>query len=297
MPDTVLQLQIDPVLLEIHLFLKQFPASHWPTAADDTPFRTVKTILYTLCRMYGSDVLNHLTLVEDPENSELLSFLKRVVKSVDRNGGPGGDRERQQNGETLATNGNAKKHADNLSNIINRLGSSDQEAVQQGLRELYEYREAHDVNLDDLLERTSEDFRKLITEGLRMIEFEQKDLGLPDSGMSEKGQSVINRLKGVISSPFLTAQDIESVKRMADNIKLEIRQGCFKTATQRVEDALRACDAQAYKSEDGATPRPPSILSPSRAMRPLDDNSPAGKPDNLDAIRARVKDYLKNKRN
>lgn len=56
MPDTVLQLHIDPIFLEIHLFLKQFPATHWRNTPDDTPFRTVKTILYTLTKMFGSNV-------------------------------------------------------------------------------------------------------------------------------------------------------------------------------------------------------------------------------------------------
>ena len=58
MTDTVLQLNVDPVLLEIHMFFKQFPAVHWQNAHNDAPFRTVKTIVYNLVKMFRGSVRN-----------------------------------------------------------------------------------------------------------------------------------------------------------------------------------------------------------------------------------------------
>ncbi|XP_055331341.1 cytoskeleton-associated protein 5-like [Paramacrobiotus metropolitanus] len=299
MPDTMLQLELDPVLLEVHLFLKQFPTSHWQTASNDTPFRSIKTIVYSLTKMFGTKVLDHLKLVDDPQNSELVSFLKRVLNSVERSAGnPVTGDGNVPNGIPMANGNGIKVHEDKLSNIMERVGSSNNETVQQGLRELYEYKEAHKISLDGFLERTSAEFQKFVHDGLRMIEFEEKALGLPGSGLSEKGQGVINRFRGALSSPYMTAQDVENIRQTAEELKLQVRNRCFETVEERVQTALREADINMINAESSSTASqmPANVLSPSRPLKVSDENSPSSRPsNNLDAVRARVNAFLQKK--
>ncbi|GAU87486.1 hypothetical protein RvY_00320-2 [Ramazzottius varieornatus] len=132
MPENSMELQVEPVFLEVHLFLKQFPAAFWQTAGEETPFRTIKTIVYTLTKMYGSKCMDYLTLIDDPQNSELASFLKRIAKTMEKEGE--GDHRRENgdtNGHSPATHASLKKHEGNLSSIVQKVGSSDDQTVQQ----------------------------------------------------------------------------------------------------------------------------------------------------------------------
>ena len=38
-------------MLTVHEFLKVFPSSYWKTVAEDTPLRTIKTLLHTLAKV------------------------------------------------------------------------------------------------------------------------------------------------------------------------------------------------------------------------------------------------------
>lgn len=70
-----------------------------------------------------------------------------------------------------------------------------------------------------------------------------------------------------MSSPFITAFDIENIKQMAEENKKQIRERCFETVTQRVETAIREADVRMLSAENRSPPKPPNILSPSRALR------------------------------
>lgn len=265
MTDTVLQLNVDPVLLEIHMFFKQFPAVHWQNAHNDAPFRTVKTIVYNLVKMFRGSILDHIGMIEDPQNSELITFLKRVLRTVENENG---ERQNGQKSNAILTRaGSIGAHEETLTNIINKIGSADAQVVQKGLRELYEYKEAHHIDLDEFLERTSADFQKFVKESLQLIEFEEKALGLPTEGLSEKEQGIITRLRGVLSSPFITTQDMENIRLMAADVKLQIREQCFKTATQRVAAAIQAVDAKAAGEGMMESPRRPNVSTPSRPLK------------------------------
>lgn len=50
------KLQIDRILVEAHQFFVDFPVATWKTRPSDTPSRTVKTILNTLCQIYSDKV-------------------------------------------------------------------------------------------------------------------------------------------------------------------------------------------------------------------------------------------------
>ena len=55
-PDRINELNLDRIIADIHNFLKAFPNHTWKTRANDTPLRTVKTILHSLVTCKGPQV-------------------------------------------------------------------------------------------------------------------------------------------------------------------------------------------------------------------------------------------------
>ena len=49
-------------MLTVHEFLKVFPSSYWKTVAEDTPLRTIKTLLHTLAKVIFVQISNYLRL-------------------------------------------------------------------------------------------------------------------------------------------------------------------------------------------------------------------------------------------
>ena len=56
LPDIINDLNLDRILLDLHVFMKAFPSSLWKTRPSDTPLRTVKTLLHTLTKLKGPKV-------------------------------------------------------------------------------------------------------------------------------------------------------------------------------------------------------------------------------------------------
>lgn len=63
LPDIVNDLNLDRILLDLHLFLKAFPSSTWKTKPSDTPLRTVKTIIHTMTKLKGHKVSGYHVLI------------------------------------------------------------------------------------------------------------------------------------------------------------------------------------------------------------------------------------------
>lgn len=53
-----------------------YPASHWKQQEDDTPMRTVKTVIHTIVKTQGEAVLGCLHKIPDPQASELLPYIR-----------------------------------------------------------------------------------------------------------------------------------------------------------------------------------------------------------------------------
>jgi len=56
LPDIINDLNLDRILLDLHVFMKAFPSSMWKLRSTDTPLRTVKTLLHTLTKLKGPKV-------------------------------------------------------------------------------------------------------------------------------------------------------------------------------------------------------------------------------------------------
>ena len=64
------------LLRDIEKFLLVHPPAEWKTRSDDTPLRTMKTILHTLVKIMGPDVLKQLSLVgKNPVDSTSGAYL------------------------------------------------------------------------------------------------------------------------------------------------------------------------------------------------------------------------------
>lgn len=81
MPTWVNDINYDRVLLEMHNFLKYYPSSCWKEK-NDTPLRTVKTILHTITKMKGDSIMAHLHKIPNLKESEIEVYILRVLKVI-----------------------------------------------------------------------------------------------------------------------------------------------------------------------------------------------------------------------
>lgn len=118
LPDTINNINLDRILLDIHIFMKVFPKEKLKQCKSEFPIRTLKTLLHTLCKLKGPKVsesshwslrgltsiswkkqcyhwgcvclpqiLDHLTMIDNKNESELEAHLCRMMKhSMDQTG-------------------------------------------------------------------------------------------------------------------------------------------------------------------------------------------------------------------
>ena len=72
-------MKVDQILLDIHTFLLTHPDQMWKNRADDTPLRTIKTVLYTLGKLKKQEVSKNYQHLISPHNNNTLSN-KRVMR-------------------------------------------------------------------------------------------------------------------------------------------------------------------------------------------------------------------------
>lgn len=75
LPTWLESMDVANLLGDIHSFLVSYPASYWKQQADDTPMRTIKTVIHTVVKCQGDAVLSCLSKIQDPQSSELLPYI------------------------------------------------------------------------------------------------------------------------------------------------------------------------------------------------------------------------------
>uniref|UniRef100_A0A3Q3VRP5 TOG domain-containing protein n=1 Tax=Mola mola TaxID=94237 RepID=A0A3Q3VRP5_MOLML len=172
LPMNIDNINLDRILLDVHNFMKVFPKEKLKQLKSDVPHRTLKTLLHTLCKLTGAKILDHLSMIENRNESELEAHLRRVVKHSGNLSGLKSDRGNEKSG--LRTDRMSKaKVSDILSEIFKKIGSK--ENTKEGLTELYEYKQKYsDTDLEPFLKNTSQFFQSYVERGLRVIESERE---------------------------------------------------------------------------------------------------------------------------
>ncbi len=167
----------DVVLADLHDFLKTYPSSYWKKQDSDTPLRTVKTILHTMVKVRGDAILDHLTKIDDPQNSEMVSYLRKLLNNGIGKENTADTNDIMKNGNTVAGSKPAssrgprlgKSEHETLAEIFKKIGQKEQ--TKQGLQELYNFKlENPAADLEPFLVKSSEYFRNYIERGLKDIE-------------------------------------------------------------------------------------------------------------------------------
>lgn len=173
LPETINNINLDRILLDVHNFMKVFPKEKLKQLKSDVPHRTLKTLLHTLCKLTGVKILDHLSMIENRNESELEAHLRRVVKHSGNLSGLKSDRGNEKSGMRMDDRMSKAKVSDILSEIFKKIGSK--ENTKEGLTELYEYKQKYsDADLEPFLKNTSQFFQSYVERGLRMIESERE---------------------------------------------------------------------------------------------------------------------------
>ncbi|KAJ8349385.1 hypothetical protein SKAU_G00245150 [Synaphobranchus kaupii] len=168
LPETMNSINLDRIMLEIHNFMKVLPWGKLKQLNCDMTHRTLKTLLHTLCRLCGPKILDHLSMIENRNESELEAHLRRVVKRE-----RSGDKGSEKGTDEKISRANV---SDILSEIFKKIGSK--ENTKEGLTELYEYKQKYsDANIEPFLKNTSPFFQSYVERGLRMIESDREGKG------------------------------------------------------------------------------------------------------------------------
>ncbi|CAK1542570.1 unnamed protein product [Leptosia nina] len=177
----------DAVLYKIHLFYKAYPNSYWKKNAqvNDTPYRTVKTLVHTLVKVKGASIMNHLTQIPDVNDSDLYPYLHKVLKQLNLddkkekpsdivNGGLQTMGVGVNVGNTALNAGRLPRSVhEELGLILKRIGSK--EHNKEALSQLYDLRERHpDVDIWTFMAGSSFYFRNYVECGLREVEEQRK---------------------------------------------------------------------------------------------------------------------------
>ncbi|CAL8357879.1 unnamed protein product [Lota lota] len=187
LPETINSINLDRILLDVHNFMKVFPKDKLKQLKSDVPHRTLKTLLHTLCKLTGAKILDHLSMIENRNESELEAHLRRVVKHSGNLSGIKSDRGNEKCGPRTEDRMSKAKVSDILSEIFKKIGSK--ENTKEGLTELYEYKQQYsDADLEPFLRNTSQFFQSYVERGLRMIESEREGKGRIQTTAGTPGQ-------------------------------------------------------------------------------------------------------------
>ncbi|NXC96613.1 CKAP5 protein, partial [Certhia familiaris] len=175
LPETINSINLDRILLDIHIFMKVFPKEKLKQCKSEFPIRTLKTLLHTLCKLKGPKILDHLTMIDNKNESELEAHLCRVMKhSMEQSGKA--DKDTEKGASRIEEKASKAKVNDILAEIFKKIGSK--ENTKEGLAELYEYKKKYsDADIEPFLKNSSQFFQSYVERGLRLIETEREGKG------------------------------------------------------------------------------------------------------------------------
>ncbi|XP_051885307.1 cytoskeleton-associated protein 5 isoform X2 [Pristis pectinata] len=229
LPSNVNVINVDRILLDVHNFMRVFPRERLKQMKSDLPMRTQKTLLHTLCKLLGPKIMDHLTLIENKNESELEAHLRRVTKHSMALSGGKTDSETEKGGSTIEDKESKAKISETLAEIFKKIGSK--ENTREGLAELYEYRKKYsDADIEPFLRKSSQFFQNYIERGLRLVENEREGKGRISSSSSSGFSSPPDELPYVASSTSIPSTGSTNGEEVGPAVYLErlkiLRQRC-----------------------------------------------------------------------
>uniref|UniRef100_A0A670J340 Cytoskeleton associated protein 5 n=1 Tax=Podarcis muralis TaxID=64176 RepID=A0A670J340_PODMU len=201
LPETINTINLDRIMLDIHIFMKVFPKEKLKQCKSEFPIRTLKTLIHTLCKLKGPKLLDHLTMIDNKNESELEAHLCKMMKhSLDQTGSKS-DKGTEKGASRTDEKTPKAKVNDILAEIFKKIGSK--ENTKEGLAELYEYKKKYsDADIEPFLKNSSQFFQSYVERGLRLIEMEREGKGrIPSTGNS---QSTVTMEVSCIPTPTNT---------------------------------------------------------------------------------------------
>nr|XP_056713072.1 cytoskeleton-associated protein 5-like [Euleptes europaea] len=165
LPQNIGSVKLDQILLDVHIFMKALPEEKLKQYQSQIPLRALKTLLHTLCKLKGTEILDHLTLIQDGGESELKAYLWKMVRhSAEQNIV---DREKEHSGPV------EDKVVTTLADIFKKINCK--ETARAGLEELYEYKKEYpEADLEPFLKKCSLLFRSYVKHGLAVMKSERE---------------------------------------------------------------------------------------------------------------------------
>ena len=200
------RISVPELLAEVHSFLTALPPIEWKMrsneglAFQDLPLRTVKTILHEIVQHCGISVLDELTLIPEPEESFVLSYLKAMLQArgiseqeinyhlnssnnlemdVDQTEDSTDVEMKVDSSEPYQSELQSKElSSEQISSFLREVCSQicSKPDTRLGLQQLYEFRVAHPYSLEQInqfLAGLGDFFHKYISRSLERIEVEQ----------------------------------------------------------------------------------------------------------------------------
>ncbi|KAM4617287.1 cytoskeleton-associated protein 5 isoform 1-T3 [Discoglossus pictus] len=176
LPESINNINLDRILLDIHNFMKILPKEKLKQHKSELPMRTLKTLLHTLCKLKGAKIMDHLSMIENKNESELEAHLMRVMKHSMEGTGSKSDKETEKGASHIDEKVSKANVSDFLAEIFKKIGSK--ENTKEGLAELYEYKKKYsDADIEPFLKNSSQFFQSYVERGLRLIEMEREGKG------------------------------------------------------------------------------------------------------------------------
>ncbi|CAH1405349.1 unnamed protein product [Nezara viridula] len=216
------------LLYEIHIFLKDYPTSWWKNKADDFPLRTVKTILYTMVKIRGTEVREMFKRMPNTsKDTELYKYIKKTIKYIKVEEFSKDSTSSKENPRSARhpTPRISKETKYELSEIFQMIG--DLEKMSQGMKRLFEFKKSHPkTDMQTFLSKATPQFQQFIMQGLKALE--QKYLESSDTNKKLESSDNNKNFETSGSNNKLELSDSNNKLESSDSNKKETKSKEFQ---------------------------------------------------------------------